>query len=109
MGRARKPVLPPQARSSESAQQDDRTFARDRQAVQRVLLATKLRSANIKNDRNEDLGKLEDLEKAPLVKADNYKTLLAPGFAEEVRHYFGVKEERAAGGEEDGNGGCASG
>jgi PRC-barrel domain len=31
-----------------------------------------------------------DFEKAPLVKGDNYTTLLAPGFAEEVRHYFGV-------------------
>ena len=31
-----------------------------------------------------------DLEKAPIVKGDNYATLLAPGFAEEVRHYFGV-------------------
>jgi hypothetical protein len=30
------------------------------------------------------------LEKAPLVKGDNYATLLAPGFADEVRHYFGA-------------------
>jgi hypothetical protein len=49
------------SRSSESGQQDDRSLERDRQAVQRVLLATKLRSAKIKNDRNEDLGKLEEL------------------------------------------------
>ena len=31
-----------------------------------------------------------ELEKAPLVKGDNYATLLAPGFADEVRHFFGV-------------------
>ena len=30
------------------------------------------------------------LEKAPLVKGDNYATLLAPGFADQVREYFGV-------------------
>jgi hypothetical protein len=30
------------------------------------------------------------LEKAPVLKGDNYATLLAPGFADEVRHYFGV-------------------
>jgi hypothetical protein len=34
----------------------------------------------------------EQLEKAPVVKGDNYATLLARGFAKEVRHYFGVKE-----------------
>jgi hypothetical protein len=28
------------------------------------------------------------LEKAPIVKGDNYATLLAPGFADEVRRYF---------------------
>jgi hypothetical protein len=28
------------------------------------------------------------LEKAPLIKGDNFATLLAPGFADEVRHYF---------------------
>jgi len=31
------------------------------------------------------------LEKAPLVKGDNYATLLAPGFAEQVRQYFGAQ------------------
>lgn len=31
-----------------------------------------------------------ELEKAPLVKGDNYATLLAPGFAEQVRQYFRV-------------------
>lgn len=30
------------------------------------------------------------LEKAPLVKGDNYATMLAPGFAEQVERYFGV-------------------
>ena len=30
------------------------------------------------------------LEKAPLVKGDNYATLLAPGFPDQVREYFGV-------------------
>jgi hypothetical protein len=30
------------------------------------------------------------LEKAPLVKGENYATLLAPGFADEVRRYFGA-------------------
>src|SRR5262249_20572552 len=28
------------------------------------------------------------LEKAPLIKGDTYPTLLAPGFADEVRRYF---------------------
>jgi len=40
------------------------------------------------------------LEKAPLVKGDNYATLLAPGFADEVRRYFGVTQRRAATGAE---------
>jgi hypothetical protein len=30
------------------------------------------------------------LERAPLVKASNFATLLAPGFAEQVRRYFGA-------------------
>ena len=30
------------------------------------------------------------LEKAPIVKGDNYATLLAPGFADQVREYFGT-------------------
>jgi hypothetical protein len=45
----------------------------------------------------------EQLEKAPVVKGDNYATLLARGFAKEVRHYFGVKEpEEPANGAEGG-------
>src|SRR5262249_40059674 len=40
------------------------------------------------------------LEKAPLVKGDNYATLLAPGFAEQVRRYFGGTERGAAAGAE---------
>jgi hypothetical protein len=40
------------------------------------------------------------LEKAPLVKGANYATLLAPGFAEEVRRYFGVTERGARTGAE---------
>jgi hypothetical protein len=111
--------------------------------VEWVLLASKVRSAKVKNARNEDLGKVEDLlldrthraafaivgrggvlgvgehyipvpwsrlglrtnpenaaitvsleatkaqlEKAPLIKGDSYATLLAPGFADEVRRYF---------------------
>jgi hypothetical protein len=31
----------------------------------------------------------DQLDKAPLVKGDNYATLLAPGFAEQVRQHFG--------------------
>jgi hypothetical protein len=43
-----------------------------------------------------------DLEKAPLIKGDNYATLPAPGFADEVRHYFGAIGRRAAiGAEQD--------
>ena len=38
----------------------------------------------------------DQLDKAPPVKGDNYATLLAPGFAEQVRHYFGVDQQRAA-------------
>jgi hypothetical protein len=30
------------------------------------------------------------LEKAPVIKGDNYATLLAPGFADQVRRYFGA-------------------
>ncbi len=30
------------------------------------------------------------LDKAPLIKGDNYATLLAHGFADEVRRYFGT-------------------
>jgi hypothetical protein len=113
--------------------------------VKWVLLASKIRSAKLKNKQNQDLGQVEDLlldrddsvvftiigrggvlgigedyipipwarfgintnredaavtlliddskahlEKAPLVKGDNYATMLAPGFAEQVRRYFGV-------------------
>ncbi len=134
---------------------NERSFERERQAVRPLLLATKLRSANFKNNRNEELGKLEDLlldgryhaafaimgqggvlgiggnyipipwsklgfkvnpeanavavtidvakeqlEKAPLVKGNNYATLLAPGFADGVRRYFGVKKEGAANGDD---------
>jgi hypothetical protein len=32
----------------------------------------------------------EHLERAAIVKGDNYETMLAPGFADEVRHDFGV-------------------
>ena len=43
----------------------------------------------------------EQLEKAPVVKGADYATLMARGFAKEVRHYFGVKEpEEAASGVE---------
>ena len=42
----------------------------------------------------------EQLEKAPLVKGNNYATLLAPGFADGVRRYFGVKTEGAATGDD---------
>ena len=41
----------------------------------------------------------EQLEKAPIIKGDNYATLLARGFAKEVRHYFGVKEAEETGAE----------
>ncbi len=33
-----------------------------------------------------------ELEKAPLVKGGNYATLLAPGFADQVREFFAVSE-----------------
>jgi len=29
-----------------------------------------------------------ELDKAPVVQGDNYETMLAPGFADQVRHYF---------------------
>jgi hypothetical protein len=116
-----------------------------RGAVERVLLASKIRSSQLKNPQNEDLGKIEDLlldqqdrvaflivgaggvlsigehyipvpwsnlglttnlenaavtasvnatkdqiEKAPRVKESDYATLLNPGFAKEVRRYFGA-------------------
>jgi hypothetical protein len=116
-----------------------------RRTMEHVLLATKIRAAKLKNTRNEELGKVEDLlldgrhhvvfviigqggvlgigenyipvpwsklsfninrenlavlamiecskvelEKAPIVKGTNYATLLAPGFADQVRQYFGV-------------------
>ena len=35
------------------------------------------------------------LEMAPLVKGSNYATLMAPGFAEQVRRYFGVPAGRS--------------
>jgi PRC-barrel domain len=40
------------------------------------------------------------VEKAPLVKGDNYETLLAPGFAQEVRRYFQVTERGEQAGSE---------
>jgi hypothetical protein len=116
-----------------------------RGAVERVLLASKIRSSQFKNPQNEDLGKIEDLlldqqnrvaflivgaggvlsigehyipvpwsnlglstnlenaavmasvnatkaqiEQAPRVKGSDYATLLSPGFANEVRRYFGA-------------------
>jgi hypothetical protein len=128
---------------------------REPRAVERVLLASKIRGAKLKNSQNEELGKIEDLlldamyrvefvivgrggvlgigetyipvpwsklgltinaenaavaaaidsskaqlEKAPIVKGDNYATLLAPGFAEQVRHYFGVTKREATTGAE---------
>jgi hypothetical protein len=39
-------------------------------------------------------------EKAPLVKGTNYATMLAPGFAEQVRRHFGVTGAGEATGEE---------
>ena len=125
---------------------------REHRALERVLLATKIRSTTVRNTQNQDLGKVEDLlldqndrvsfvvmarggvlgvgehhipvpwlrlslgenrenaaigvvidatkaqlEKAPIVKADNYATLLAPGFADQVREYFGMgKRAKAA-------------
>jgi len=39
-------------------------------------------------------------EKAPLVKGDRYATLLAPGFADEVRRYFDSISARATTGGE---------
>lgn len=124
---------------------------REHRIVDRLLLATKIRAATLKNMQNQDLGKVEDLlldradrvvfviigrggvlgvnenyipipwsklgvgenrenaavsvaieaskaqlEKAPLVKGDNYATLLAPGFADQVREYFGVAGNEAA-------------
>ena len=121
------------------------------QIVGRVLLATKIRNATLQNNKNQDLGKVEDLlldradrvvfviigrggvlgigenyipipwsvlgigenrenaavtvaidatkaklEMAPLVKGDNYATLLAPGFADQVREYFGVTTKETA-------------
>ena len=127
---------------------------REQRPVRHVLLATKLRAANLKNVQNEHLGKIEDLlldrmhrvafvivgrggvfgigesyipvpwsrlglgskvetaavtvtidaskarfETAPLVKGD-YATLLAPGFAEQVRQYFGASGPEAGAGRE---------
>lgn len=126
-------------RTSSALGQENRT-------VEHVLLATKIRTASVRNDQNQDLAKVEDLlldqndravfviigrggvlgigenfipvpwaklslgenrenaairimidatkpqlEKAPLVKGDNYATLLAPGFADHVREYFGIR------------------
>ena len=43
----------------------------------------------------------EQLEKAPPgQRGNNYATLLAPGFADGVRRYFGVKKEAAANGDD---------
>jgi len=36
-----------------------------------------------------------ELDKAPVVKGDNYETLLAPGFADQVRQYFGAIRHEA--------------
>ncbi len=124
---------------------------REHRIVDRLLLATKIRAATLKNAQNQDLGSVEELlldrsdhvaiviigrggvlgvnenyipvpwaklglgenretaavsvaidatkaevEKAPLVKGDNYATLLAPGFADQVREYFGVGTHGAA-------------
>jgi len=136
-----------QTRGESGARLDEGTRVpqREPRAVERVLLATKIRGGTLKNPQNEDLGKVEDflldrmyraafvivgrggalgigehyipvpwsklgfstnpenaavtaaidatkdqLEKAPLVKGDNYQTMLAPGFADEVRRYFGT-------------------
>jgi hypothetical protein len=127
-------------RSREALTGADRTP----RAVDRVLLATKIRHSKLRNGQNEDLGKIEDMllnrmhrvaflivgeggvlsigeryvpvpwsvlgintnasnaavtvaanathaqmERAPLVKSD-YTTLLEPGFADQVRSYFGA-------------------
>jgi hypothetical protein len=135
--RTRRDLHHPQ-RTAEAAQRETRV-------VQNVLLATKIRSATLKNLKNQDLGKVEDLlvdradriafaiigrggvlgigenyipipwpklemtenrqdatvsvtvdstkaklETAPIVKSDNYATLLAPGFADQVREHFGM-------------------
>ena len=135
-------------RSVESkAEREEGTGAahREAKAVEWVLLASKIRSAKLKNTQNEELGKVEDLlldrmnrvvfavagkggvlgvgeeyipipwsklglsynsenaavtasidaskaqlDKAPLIKGGNYATLLAPGFADEVRRFFGA-------------------
>jgi sporulation protein YlmC with PRC-barrel domain len=123
---------------------------REHRIVDKVLLATKIRAASLKNPKNQELGKVEDLlidrtdhiifvilgrggvlgigesfipvpwsrlaigenrenaaitavidstkaklETAPLVKGDNYATLLAPGFADQVREYFGLARQTA--------------
>jgi hypothetical protein len=41
------------------------------------------------------------LEMAPLVKGSNYATLMAPGFAEQVRRYFGVTRPTESGATEE--------
>jgi sporulation protein YlmC with PRC-barrel domain len=147
----------PRTSARENAQAAGQARQGERQAVERLLLATKIRSGKIANNRSEDLGKIEDLlldkryravfaiigqggvlgigesfipvpwtklgfnvnrdanavkvtidiakdqlEKAPLVKGDNYATLLAPGFATAVRHYFGVAEKSSTNDDRDG-------
>ncbi|MGO9467903.1 MAG: PRC-barrel domain-containing protein [Isosphaeraceae bacterium] len=129
--------------SPHEPRRETRPAQREHRAFERVILATKIRAANLKNGQNEELGKVEDLlldqqhrvvfviltrggvagigeqyvpvpwsnlnldsnqenlavtflldarkaelEKAPLIKGDNYATLLGPGFAEQVRRYF---------------------
>ncbi len=131
-----------------NAQTRDRSTRQDRQAADRLLLATKVKGAKLRNQGNVELGKMEDmlldrnyrvafaivgeggvlgigenyipvpwsklsfnlykdgttttamidaskdqLEKAPLIKGSNYATMLAPGFAEEVRQYFKVRRD----------------
>jgi hypothetical protein len=61
---------------------------------------------NVNRDANAvqvmiDIAK-DQLEKAPLVKGDNYATLLAPGFATAVRDYFGVPEKSSTNDDRDG-------
>jgi sporulation protein YlmC with PRC-barrel domain len=146
----------PRNGAPEDAQAAGRAPRGERQAVERLLLATKVRAAKIENNRNEDLGKIEDLlldrryraafaiigqggvlgigesfipvpwsklgfnanrdaiavkvtieiakdqlGKAPLVKGGDYATMLAPGFASAVRHYFGVPEKSSTNDEGD--------
>jgi hypothetical protein len=138
-------------KSANKPKTGDGSAARECQAVEHVILASKLCGAKPKNTQNEELGKIEDLlldrsyrvafvilgrggvvgigesyvpvpwsklslskskenneilvtldatkghlEKAPVVKGDDYATLLGRGFADEVRRYFGVTERGEA-------------